>query len=184
LDEHGNEDNQHSPVDQNDFDIPRTEVDDDDIHLATMSKKFTRERVRVKRKFKGAKIVDLEKRADIKPPPYYHHRDLFEPERNPDDLSPSHAELRSPVANYDIGEMFPEDDLIEPVEQRLANLAKIIDNYDQETKGWDAFEDIFGDQDLPETGGNLAGSQPQFKRPNFANRDLGRVYGASGASLA
>jgi len=42
--------------------------------------------------------------------------------------------------------MFPEDDLIEPVEQRLANLAKIIDNYDQETKGWDVFEDIFDEE--------------------------------------
>lgn len=112
--------------------------------MATLSKKFTRERVRVKRKFRGAKIVDLERRSDLKPPAYYHNRDLFEPEQNPDD-SP-----RDPIynaqANYNISEMFPEDDLIEPVEQRLANLAKIIDNYDQETKGWDVFEDIFDEE--------------------------------------
>ena len=67
LTEDGSEDASLPPVDQNDYDIPETEVDETDVHLATLSKKFTRERVRVKRKFRGAKIVDLERRSDLKP---------------------------------------------------------------------------------------------------------------------
>ena len=51
------------PINRVDFDIPKTIIDSHDIHLAILSHKQTKARIRVRRDFKGAKIIDLEKKT-------------------------------------------------------------------------------------------------------------------------
>ena len=52
-------------IDRNDYDIPKAVVDKDDVHLATLKHKVTNQKVKVRRNFRGAKIVDLERKADF-----------------------------------------------------------------------------------------------------------------------
>lgn len=65
LDEFGEPDCTAPEVDRNDYDIPKTIVDKDDVHLATLKHKFTNHKVKVRRNFRGAKIIDLERKVDF-----------------------------------------------------------------------------------------------------------------------
>ena len=56
-------------IDRNNFDIPKTVVDQEDVHLATLMHKYTQARVRVRRNFIGARITDLESKARAEPEP-------------------------------------------------------------------------------------------------------------------
>lgn len=40
-------------------------MDKEDVHLSVLKHKFTRNRVRVRRDFRGAKIIDLERKSFI-----------------------------------------------------------------------------------------------------------------------
>ena len=63
LDNLGNVDPGQSPIDRGDYDIPATIVDQEDVHLATLKNRFNKKRIRVRREFKGAKIIDLEQKS-------------------------------------------------------------------------------------------------------------------------
>jgi hypothetical protein len=126
---------QAAPIDRNEYDIPRTIVDKEDVHLATLSHKFTKARVRVRRDFKGAKIVDLERKSDnlISPKRKFTH---VTEKSEPEPLSPDLSDLEFIP--------YPEEDFeiprtkkvsrpkMSPGRERLADLAKIIS---EESKG-------------------------------------------------
>ncbi|CAG9329240.1 unnamed protein product [Blepharisma stoltei] len=52
-------------IDRNDYDIPDTIIDKDDVHIATLKHKKTNARVTVRRDFRGAKIIDLERKSEL-----------------------------------------------------------------------------------------------------------------------
>jgi hypothetical protein len=140
VDDRGHRMPEAKPIDRNDYDIPKTIVDKDDVHLATLSHKFTKARVRVRRDFKGAKIVDLERKTDNLPSPkrkYTHVTEKSEPEP----LSPDLSDLEFipyPEEDYEMPSMpkpkakLPPRPKLSPGRERLADLAKIIS---EESKG-------------------------------------------------
>ena len=136
VDEQGFPVPEAGPIDRNDYDIPKTIVDKEDVHLATLSHKLTRARVRVRRDFKGAKIVDLERKADniLAPKRKYTGTEKSEPEP----LSPDLSDLD--FIPFPVEEQEFEIPRVKNVQrpkisagrERLADLAKIIS---EESKG-------------------------------------------------
>jgi len=78
-------------IDRGEYDIPKTIIDQEDIHLASLKHKFTRTRVRVKRDFKGAKILALEKKTE--------RHIAGATDREPEILSPV-SESYTPYSHY------------------------------------------------------------------------------------
>lgn len=136
-------------VDRSDFEISMTVVDQDDVHLATLRHKLTQARVRVRRDFKGAKIVDLERKVDglIYPnsnqnqnpnPNSSHQSEKSEPEPISADLSDLEF-----TPYYDLAFDMPTipnsnskskpapHTNLSPGRERLADLAKIISEESQ-----------------------------------------------------
>lgn len=130
-------------IDRSDYDIPKTIIDKEDVHIATLSHKVTRARVRVRRDFKGAKIVDLEKKTDANEKPQRKYTEKSEPEPLSPDLSdlefipfpeedeeewemPKHKEKKWEIPKN------PQRPKMSAGRERLADLAKIIS---EESKG-------------------------------------------------
>ena len=130
------------PIDRSDYDIPKTIVDKEDVHIATLSHKITRARVRVRRDFKGAKIVDLEKKTDNIPSPRRKYTRLTE-KSEPEPLSPDLSDLEFiPFPEEEENEDMRKWEIprvknvprpkVSAGRERLADLAKIIS---EESKG-------------------------------------------------
>jgi hypothetical protein len=98
VDDFGMLDPEAPLIDRNDYDIPQTLVDKEDVHLATLKHKYTKKRVRVRRDFRGAKIIDLEKKADR---PQSKQMEKAEPE--PLSMNSSIKDLRKSI-NRSIGQ--------------------------------------------------------------------------------
>ena len=178
-------------VDRNEYDIPSTVVDKEDVHVSSLKHKVKKTRVRVRRDFRGAKIIDLERRKEQKTPEI----GVREPEENPFDpdfslLSQPDSELRtkgwvSPrsrrPANLEISEMFPTAE--NPEDERLEHLARIIDRYDnEEQEPWRSASPIDQLQAERLSSGDLSpksrdASKKFFKKPIYHNTGLDRVYG-------
>lgn len=148
VDDRGEPIPESKPIDRNDYNIPKAIIDKEDIHLATLSHKMTKARVRVRRDFKGAKIIDLEKRSD----------NIISPAKKIEKRRPTHITEKSEPEplSPDLSDLeyipFPEEeDFDMPIEhfpkpksknvsrpkisagrERLADLAKIIS---EESKG-------------------------------------------------
>eukprot|EP00358_Blepharisma_japonicum_P004831 CAMPEP_0202942360 /NCGR_PEP_ID=MMETSP1395-20130829/2529_1 /ASSEMBLY_ACC=CAM_ASM_000871 /TAXON_ID=5961 /ORGANISM="Blepharisma japonicum, Strain Stock R1072" /LENGTH=703 /DNA_ID=CAMNT_0049638501 /DNA_START=542 /DNA_END=2650 /DNA_ORIENTATION=- len=88
VDEHGNLIPNQPLIDRNDYDIGKTIVDKEDVHIATLSHKKTNARVKVRRDFRGAKIIDLERKAEL---PIGRHN-IFS-KNEPEPLSPNGSDL-------------------------------------------------------------------------------------------
>ena len=143
IDERGRPIPQAMPIDRLDYDIPKTIVDKEDVHIATLSHKVTSARVRVRRDFKGAKIVDLEKKTEALPPARRKNTHLTEDEvekSEPEPLSPDLSDLEFipfPEDEQDDWEIprakkAPQRPKMSAGRERLADLAKIIS---EESKG-------------------------------------------------
>lgn len=129
IDDHGKIVPEALKIDRSEYDIPKTIIDSEDIHIATLSHKHTKAKVRVRRDFKGAKIVDLEKRSE-------RDRGLQRSEFSIEEIESSEPEHLS----IDLSELeFPDTiqrsikkphrsprPMISPGRQRLQELAKII----------------------------------------------------------
>jgi hypothetical protein len=130
-------------IDRNDFDIPRAVIDKDDVHIATLNHKLTNQRVKVRRNFKGAKIIDLERKAEFpKVLP-----SASEKSDEPEPLSPF------AIDEDDFGWVTPSQIVKRPVKnlkpiniskrnddnydrRKLANLANLIEDLDDDP-GWE-----------------------------------------------
>lgn len=145
VDEHGHVISNQPLIDRNDYDIGRTIVDKEDVHLATLSHKKTNARVKVRRDFRGAKIIDLERKAEM---PVNKHG-IFN-KNEPEPLSPNGSELDFKI--LDKGWVnpinFDEDLEVRPQEKakkpprpiRPLIFGKQEENYDR--KGLDTLAEI------------------------------------------
>ena len=176
-------------IDRNDYDIPRAIVDKDDVHLATLKHRVTNQKVKVRRTFRGAKIIDLERKVEFpKALPV-----LSEKSDEPEPLSPSLSD--NDILGGDMGWITPAEikkkspklslkkPPLKPIavtpkvdetydRRKLANLANLIDDLEEESKDWqqpDAYRFISesSEEDL--------GFKPQRKNL-YHNVDLDSVY--------
>lgn len=76
--------------------------------------------------------------------------------------------------------MFPDEEVnIDPANKRLANLANIIELYENQSKGWNS-EAEEEEEEARNSSANRTKSVGRkfLKKPAYANTDLERVYGA------
>ena len=136
-------------IERNDFDISKTVVDPKDVHLATLSKKDRSGVLRVRRDFRGARIVDLEKKAQ---------------QASEITIDFSQHSLVASQTGW-IGEHFNFD--VPQGRERLANLASVISTYEE-------VNPFSMEGDLRQSRNN---SRKVYKKPIYHNTDLEHVYG-------
>lgn len=119
-------------IDRNKFDISRTVVDKEDVHIATLRHRLTDAHVRVRRNFRGAKIVDLERKAEF---PKLREERVSSPQLSGTELPQEHAGW---VATHiEDSRMFEKrylGTLRDPARERLANLGSIISHLEEEKR--------------------------------------------------
>lgn len=190
IDKAGVKASREEPIDINDYDLSNAEIDKEDVRIALIPKKQTKERVRVKRGFRNAKIVDLENKNAFEPRSYYKRESPSIPDRvtsgpyRPEEKKSKRKRGRKNIPKYDIEEMFPDEEVnIDPANKRLANLANIIELYENQSKGWNS--DAEEEEEEAQYSANRTKSVGRkfLKKPAYANTDLERVYGALPSDL-
>jgi hypothetical protein len=187
VDPQGNVLQDKPPINRNDYDINSTEVEPEDVHLATLKHKTTAMRVRVRRDFRGAKIIELEKKSTgAAMRSLYHDKSEPEsPEFSQISLSQDdswRAPLRvnkppRPVRPIDISDMFPDE---AHDRSHLTELQSIITELAQketaqpEPANWPENGSFSGLEDED----SLPLGRKIYRRPIYRNLDLDSVYGS------
>ena len=173
-------------IDRNDYDIPRTIVDKDDVHLATLKHKITQQKVKVRRTFRGAKIIDLERKAEFPKA----MATVSEKSDEPEPLSPSLS--GDDLFTGDLGWVTPAQISKKPAtkkpplkpitvtpkadesydRRKLANLANLIDDLEEESKDWRQAEPY---NFVSESSDDDRSMRPQ-RKTLYHNVDLDSVY--------
>lgn len=174
-------------IDRNDYDIKKAKVDTTDVHFATLKHKFTAAKVKVKRNFRGAKIIDLEKKVPQQP-----DFDVFfeprEPEETPFEtsfegskgwLTPKPPTGRPPIPRrpIEISEMYPLPGTPDSAEQRIRNLGNIINSLDEEEAKQTPFEEVFVPPHYESDDEGAARGRKFLKKPLYQNTGLEQIYG-------
>jgi hypothetical protein len=187
VDQQGNVLVEKPPINRNDYDISASEVEPEDVHLATLKHKVTSQRVRVRRDFRGAKIIDLEKKSTG-----VAIRSLYQDKSEPESPEFSQISLTPeerwrvpskvkkpprPVRPIDISDMFANED---PDRRHLDELEHIISELAQkevEPPGLNETDSFSGVEDED----SLPFNRKIYRRPIYRNMDLDKVYGANAA---
>ncbi|OMJ74195.1 hypothetical protein SteCoe_26950 [Stentor coeruleus] len=183
-------------IDRNDYDIPKTIVDKEDVHLATLKHKITKAKVKVRRNFRGAKIIDLERKADIPiralPSVMSEKSDEPEPlspELSQDDLMGNEMGWITPSYPRDITPKMPmtKKPPLKPIaitpkndesgydRKKLANLANLIDDLEEEYKEPQQPEPFRYVSDSSDDDKSMTSIKPQ-RKTMYHNVDLDTVY--------
>jgi len=189
VDDHGDAIPDAPVIDRTEYDIPKTIVDKEDVHLATLKHKITRERVRVRRNFKGAKIIDLEKKAELPPrtnEKFTHEPEPLSPDFSQRDLIPENSGwiTSKPPRPLQPFSLSSPEEKVDPDRQRLANLASIITSYEQEAVSRNTDRGLEKGIDHSRLDMHTESDEESYQlgrkvinKPTYHNMDLERVYG-------
>jgi hypothetical protein len=173
-------------IDRNDYDIKKAKVDNTDVHFATLKHKFTAAKVKVKRNFRGAKIVDLERKV-AQQPDFDVFFEAHEPEETPFETSFEGSKGwvtpkppgRPPIPRrpIEISEMYPLPGTPDSAEQRIRNLGNIINSLDEEEAKQTPFEEVFVPPHYESDDEGAARGRKFIKKPIYQNTGLEQIYG-------
>ena len=180
-----------SAIDRNDYDIPKTIVDKEDVHLATLKHKITNAKVKVRRNFRGAKIIDLEKKVEL---PLRGLQSILSEKSEPESLSPEISQ--NDMMDGDMGWIKPsypkeksstkKKPPLRPIaitpkndegydRRKLANLANLIDDLEEESKDWQQPQPYRFVSDSSDDDRSMSSIKPQ-RKSLYHNVDLDSVY--------
>jgi hypothetical protein len=175
-------------IDRNDYDIPKTIVDKEDVHLATLKHKITQAKVKVRRNFRGAKIIDLEKKVEF---PLKGLNSMLSEKSEPEPLSAEFSQQE--LYGTDMGWVKPsypkevpfKKPPLKPIaitpknegydRKKLANLANLIDDLQEESKDWQQPEPYKFVSDSSDDDKSISSIRPG-RKSLYHNVDLDRVY--------
>ena len=182
-------------IDRNDYDIPKTIVDKEDVHIATLKHKITHAKVKVRRNFRGAKIVDLERKVDL--PLKGLARILSENSENSEPEPLSQEISQHELMNNELGWITPsypkksspkqtKKNPLKPIaitpkndegydRRKLANLANLIDDLEEESKDWQQPEPYRFISESSDDEKSIGSIRPQ-RKSLYHNVDLDTVY--------
>ena len=176
-------------IDRNEYDIKKTIVDKEDVHLATLRNKLTNAKVKVRRNFRGAKIVDLERKVDL---PMRGLGTILSEKEEPEPLSQEISQ--NELMGNEMGWITPaykksptkKKGPLKPIaitpkndegydRRKLANLANLIDDLEEESKDWQQPEPYRFISESSEEDQSISSIKPQ-KKALYHNVDLDTVY--------